>query len=68
MNDKYYRDIFGGKKYSDYTFNFQNDSLNKILTYYNFIITEESDEQKAKRLAQEKAEKRNNKIDQILGE
>jgi hypothetical protein len=38
-------------------------------SYYNVTsFTEESEEQKAIREAKEKAQKRNNKIDQLLGE
>jgi len=46
-----------------------SDLYNQVAQYYNVNnIVEESEEQKAKRLAKEKAEKRNNKINQILGE
>jgi hypothetical protein len=80
MNEKYYKDMFGGTKYGDYmgygldkskesTYSDYSDLLNQVGTYYNArFFTEESEEQKAMRLAKEKAEKRNNKIDQILGE
>lgn len=82
MNEKYYSDLFGGKKYGDYLvygldkseskysdYADYNDLLNQMSTYYNSdTFQEESEEQKAMRLAKEKAEKRNNKIDQILGE
>ena len=58
-------EIKGDISYSDYT-----DLVNQIGTYYNVntFQEEESKEQKAIRLAKEKAEKRNNKINQILGE
>jgi hypothetical protein len=77
MNEKYYNDLFGGKKYGDYLVygldksesKYDYSDYNDILNYYNAsIVTEESEEQKAKREAKEKAKKRNNKIDQILGE
>ena len=44
------------------------DIINQLLKQYNNSNKEETPEQKAIRLAKEKAEKRNNKIDQILGE
>lgn len=47
----------------DYT-----DIYNQVVKYYNVKTEEESEEQRAIRLAKEKAEKRNSKIDQILGE
>lgn len=80
MKKKYYNynEFFGGKLVDDYiVYNMDGDSesidyldlYNQILNNYNVTtFTEESDEQKAKRLAKEKAEKRNGKIDQILGE
>jgi len=78
MKEEYYRDIFGGKKYGDYMVYDKYESkystsyadlINQLGTYYNATqFTEESEEQKAIRLAKEKAEKRNNKIDQLLGE
>jgi hypothetical protein len=81
MNEKYYKDMFGGTKYGDYMvygldkseskydISDYTDLINQMSTYYNATsFTEESEEQKAIRLAKEKAEKRNNKIDQILGE
>ena len=76
MNEKYYNDLFGGKKYGEYMVyglgeskhSDYNDLLDQMGVYYNATsFTEESEEQKAKREAKEKAEKRNNKIDQILG-
>lgn len=45
-----------------------SDLYNQVVKYYNVKIVEESEEQRAIRLAKEKAEKRNSKIDQILGE
>jgi hypothetical protein len=73
----YYNELLGGKLVDDYiVYNMDGDSesidysdlYNQILNYYNVTtFTEESDEQKAKRLAKEKAEKRNGIIDQILG-
>jgi hypothetical protein len=80
MNEKYYKDMFGGTKYGDYmvygldkskesTYSDYSDLLDQMGVYYNATsFTEESEEQKAMRLAKEKAQKRNNKIDQILGE
>jgi hypothetical protein len=73
MNEKYYEDLFGGKKYGDYIVygldkSKYSDYSDLIGTYYNSnTFQEESEEQKAIREAKEKAEKRNNKIDQILG-
>ena len=78
MKEEYYKDIFGGKKYGEYMVydkyeskysTSYEDLINQLGTYYNSTqFTEESEEQKAIRLAKEKAEKRNNKIDQLLGE
>ena len=77
MNEEYYKDIFGGTKYGDYLVygldkseSNYSDLYNKVKLYYDIetIVSEESEEQKAIRLAKEKAEKRNNKIDQLLGE
>jgi len=81
MNEKYYSDLFDGKKYGDYMvygldkseskydISDYTDLINQISTYYNATsFTEESEEQKAIRFAKEKAEKRNSKIDQLLGE
>ena len=82
MNEKYYRDLFGGKKYGDslvygldkseskYSdYSDYSDLLNQMSSYYNVAtFQEESEEEKTIRLAKEKAEKRNNKIDQLLGE
>lgn len=80
MNEKYYKDMFGGIKYGDYmvygldkskesTYNDYSDLLDQMGVYYNTTsFTEESEEQKAIREAKEKAQKRNNKIDQLLGE
>ncbi len=79
MKKEYY-DYFGGKKYGDYMvygldkseskysdYSNYDDLLNQIGSYYNVDpFQEESEEQKAIREAKEKAEKRNNKIDQIL--
>lgn len=75
----YYNELLGGKKYGDYLVYGVDSDLDEsteyvdlcreIIKHYNVSnFTEESEEQKAKRIAQEKAEKRNNKIDQILGE
>jgi hypothetical protein len=61
LND--YKTVTYGK-YDEY-----EDLIDQLGTYYNATsFTEESEEQKAMRLAKEKAEKRNNKIDQLLGE
>jgi hypothetical protein len=78
MKEEYYRDIFGGKKYGDYIvydkyeskYNTSyEDLISQLGTYYNSnTFQEESEEQKSIRLAKEKSEKRNNKIDQLLGE
>jgi hypothetical protein len=80
MNEEYYNDLFGGKKYGDYMvygldkseeskYSDYSDLINQMGVYYNATsFTEESDEQKSIREAKEKAEKRNNKIDQLLGE
>jgi hypothetical protein len=79
MKEKYYNDLFGGKKYGEYMvygldkseskYSDYSDLLNQIGSYYNVdTFQEESEEQKAIREAKEKAQKRNNKIDQILGE
>ena len=74
MKEEYYRDIFGGTKYGDYLVygldkseSNYSDLYNQVLSYYD-IETEESKEERDIRLAKEKAEKRNNKIDQLLGE
>ena len=74
MNEEYYKDIFGGTKYGDYMVygldkseSNYSDLYNKVKLYYD-IETEESKEERDIRLAKEKAEKRNNKIDQLLGE
>lgn len=73
-----YNEFLGGKLADGYiVYNMDGDSksidysdlYNQILINYNVTtFTEESDEQKSKRLAKEKAEKRNGIIDQILGE
>lgn len=81
--EEYYRDIFGGTKYGDYIVygldkskysdylkvdSDYSDLLNQISSYYSAnTFQEESEEQKTIREAKEKAEKRNNKIDQVLG-
>lgn len=74
MKEEYYKDIFGGTKYGDYMVygldkseSNYSDLYNQVLSYYD-IETEESKEERDIRLAKEKAEKRNNKIDQLLGE
>ena len=79
MNKEYYNELFGGKKYGEYMvygldkseskYSDYSDLLNQMGSYYNVAtFQEESEEEKAIREAKEKAEKRNNKIDQILGE
>jgi len=76
MKKEYYNELFGGKKYGDYMVygldkseSKYEDLINLFGDYYNSdTFQEESEEQKAIREAKEKAEKRNNKIDQILGE
>lgn len=74
MKEEYYKDIFSGTKYGDYMVygldkseSNYSDLYNQVLSYYD-IETEESKEERDIRLAKEKAEKRNNKIDQLLGE
>ena len=74
MKEEYYRDIFGGTKYGDYLVygldkseSNYSDLYNQVLSYYD-VETEESKEERDIRLAKEKAEKRNNKIDQLLEE
>ena len=70
MKEEYYRDIFGGTKYGDYMvygLDKSESNYSDFLSYYD-IETEESKEERDIRLAKEKAEKRNNKIDQLLGE
>ena len=78
MKKEYYSDLFGGKKYGDYMvygldkseskYSDYEDLISQIGSYYNVdSFQEESEEQKAIREAKEKAQKRNNKIDQILG-
>ncbi len=79
MKEEYYNELFGGKKYGDYMvygldkseskYSDYSDLLNQMGSYYNVAtFQEESEEEKTIRLAKEKSEKRNNKIDQILGE
>ena len=82
MKKEYYNDLFGGKKYGDYMvygldkseskysdYSDYTDLLNQMGSYYNATtFQEESEEQKAIREAKEKAQKRNNTIDQLLGE
>jgi hypothetical protein len=81
MKEEYYNELFGGTKYGDYMVygldkseskysdSDYSDLLNQMSSYYNSTqFTEESEEQKAIREAKEKAEKRNSKIDQLLGE
>jgi len=77
MKEEYYSDMFGGTKYGDYMvygldkskYSNYEDLIDQIGSYYNVdTFQEESEEQKTIRLAKEKSEKRNNKIDQLLGE
>ena len=82
MKKEYYNDLFGGKKYGDYMvygldkseskysdYSDYTDLLNQLGSYYNATtFQEESEEQKVIREAKEKAQKRNNTIDQLLGE
>lgn len=75
---KDYYNISGGQKYGDYLvysidkpesdYPDYSDLYNQVMKYYSVKTEEESEEQKLMRLAKEKAEKRNNTIDQILGE
>ncbi len=70
MKEEYYRDIFGGTKYGDYMvygLDKSESNYSDFLSYYDIEI-EESKEERDMRLAKEKAEKINNKIDQLLGE
>ncbi len=75
----YYNELFGGKKYGEYMvygldkseskYVDYEDLIGQIGSYYNVAtFQEESEEEKVIREAKEKAEKRNNKIDQLLGE
>lgn len=62
--------IYSGnsKEYDGEDFYSYNDWNNLINMYYdNKLYVEETDEQRTMRLAKEKAKKRNNTIDQILG-
>jgi hypothetical protein len=79
MKEEYYKDIFGGTKYGDYMvygldkseskYSNYEDLIDQLGVYYNSTnFTEESEEQKAIRLAKEKAEKRNNTIDKLLND
>ena len=77
MKEEYYKDIFGGTKYGDYMvygldkseYGNYEDLIDQLGVYYNSTnLTEESEERKDIRLAKEKAEKRNNKIDQLLND
>ncbi len=73
MNEDYYKELFGGKKYGDYIvygldksesdYSDYSDLYNQVMKYYT---EEEPEEQKAMRLAKEKADKRNDKINKIL--
>ncbi len=80
MNEEYYKNLFGNYKkskfgdyliYSDsstesneYSYSDWNDLYNQIKHYS--LDAEESEEQKTMRLAKEKAEQRNEKINKIL--
>jgi hypothetical protein len=79
MNEEYYKNLFGNykkSKFGDYLiYNDSNtesndysysdwDDLYSQIKYYS--LDEWTEEQKAMRLAKEKAEQRNNKINQIL--
>ena len=81
MKEEYYSELFGGKKYgeymvygldkseSKYDISDYTDLINQMSSYYNVAtFQEESEEEKVIREAKEKAEKRNNTIDKILGE
>lgn len=64
-----YDDKTDSIEYNGYVdINDYQDVINELLKKYNNSNKEETPEQKSIRLAKEKAEKRNNKIDQILGE
>lgn len=54
--------------FSDDGFSSYNDLASLINIYYDSDWVEETEEQKQAKLAKEKAEKRNTKIDQILGD
>lgn len=74
---EYYNDLFRTykkSKFGDYLITYSGDNssyadwTNIISQYYdNKWFVEETEHQKSIRLAKEKAEKRNNKIDSILG-
>jgi hypothetical protein len=80
MNEDYYKNLFGNYKKSkfgdyliyndsstesdDYSYSDWNNLYNQI-EYYS-LDAEESEEQKDMRLAKEKADKRNDKINKIL--
>ena len=80
MNEDYYKNLFGNYKKSkfgdyliyndsstesdDYSYSDWNNLYNQI-KYYS-LDAEESEEQKDMRLAKEKADKRNDKINKIL--
>jgi hypothetical protein len=77
--EDYYNELFGGKKYgeymvygldkseSKYDISDYTDLINQLSSYYN-VATFQEESEKTIRLAKEKAQKRNNTIDQILGE
>jgi len=65
MKNKYgYGNYIDLNDYKTVTYGKYVDMLERFYYDIETIVTEESEEQKAK----EKAEKRNNKIDQLLGE
>lgn len=66
-DDGYYEVKYGNDSYS--TYKTYEDCVDEVSKYYsmgNFVETE-SEEEIQSRLQREKANRRNNKIDQILG-
>jgi hypothetical protein len=69
MKNKYeYGNYIDLNDYKKVTYGKYVDMLERYYFDIETETTEESEEQKDIRLAKEKAEKRNNKIDQLLGE
>jgi hypothetical protein len=59
--------VYGLDKSKESTYSDYSDLL-EMGVYYNATSFTESEEEKTIRLAKEKAKKRNNKINQLLGE
>ena len=69
MKNKYgYGNYIDLNDYKTVTYGKYVDMLERYYFDIETETTEESEEQKDIRLAKEKAEKRNNKLDQLLGE